>query len=75
MAWPRKDGAARVRPAEQELRRALELDPSNIGPLRDLVGVLYLSGNYSRTIKAIDLLPTTRNAERTGLVLSRHQLR
>lgn len=43
-------------PAEQELRRALELDPLNIGPLRDLVGVVYLSGNYNGTITAIDLL-------------------
>jgi tetratricopeptide (TPR) repeat protein len=43
-------------PAQQELRRALEIDPSNIGPLRDLVGVLYLSGNYDATINAIDLL-------------------
>ena len=43
-------------PAEQELRRALELDSSNVGPLRDLVGVLYLSGNYNATINAIDLL-------------------
>jgi Flp pilus assembly protein TadD len=43
-------------PAEQELRRALELDPSNLSPLRDLVGVVYLSGNYNATINAIDLL-------------------
>lgn len=44
--------------ARQEVRRALELDPSNIEPLHDLIGVLYLSGNYAATIDAIDLLQT-----------------
>jgi tetratricopeptide (TPR) repeat protein len=43
-------------PAEKELRRAFELDSSNVDPLRDLIGVLYLSGNYNATIDAIDLL-------------------
>jgi len=42
--------------AERELRRASELDPSNMGLLRDLIGAVYLSGNYTATINAIDLL-------------------
>jgi tetratricopeptide (TPR) repeat protein len=40
--------------AESELRRAFALAPAQIDPLRDLAGVLYLSGQYAAAITALD---------------------
>ena len=42
--------------AEKELRRSLELAPSNSDALRELVGVYYLSGQYENTLSTLDLL-------------------
>jgi tetratricopeptide (TPR) repeat protein len=42
--------------AEKELRRALELAPANSDPLRELVSVYYLSGQYEATVSTLDLL-------------------
>jgi tetratricopeptide (TPR) repeat protein len=42
--------------AQNELRRALEIAPANVDPLRELVGAYYLSGQYAATISALDLL-------------------
>src|SRR5690242_1868425 len=42
--------------AEKELRRSLELAPSNSDALHQLVGVYYLSGQYEAALSALDLL-------------------
>jgi tetratricopeptide (TPR) repeat protein len=42
--------------AEKELRRSLELAPSNSDALRELVGVYYLSGQFENTLSTLDLL-------------------
>jgi tetratricopeptide (TPR) repeat protein len=42
--------------AENELRRALEIAPANVEPLRELVGACYLAGQYAATLSALDLL-------------------
>jgi tetratricopeptide (TPR) repeat protein len=42
--------------AQNELRRALEIAPENVDPLRELVGAYYLSGQYPATLSALDLL-------------------
>lgn len=42
--------------AEKELRRSLELSPTNSDALRELVGVYYLSGQYESTLSTLDLL-------------------
>ncbi len=42
--------------AENELRRALQLEPADSGALHQLVGVYYLSGQYQATLSTLDLL-------------------
>jgi Flp pilus assembly protein TadD len=42
--------------AESELRRSLALDPAPAGPLRDLLEVLYLSGQCPAALATLDLL-------------------
>ncbi len=38
------------------LKKALQLEPAKVDPLRDLVDALYLGKNYDATLQALDLL-------------------